>query len=216
MGSVGVSISLTLLGVVFFIFIAIYAYEQYNYQNFGADIVWWFDRVAASAAVIIVVIVFIYNQRYTNYRRREANVQEKVRVCNSILRELDDHEKAFYGNIHTRTLNKDNGISYTNAYLNTDAFINISRSGLFTIFNSETQNQLSNLYTRIITFNSESKYKYKFQDMYRVSYKMQDSHRIYEARLENIELYLTSLEIEIKDHLPVVRRMIEDEKIRLH
>jgi hypothetical protein len=178
--------------------------------------VWWFDRVAASAAVIIVVIVFIIDQRNIDSRRRKDKINEKVRVCNSILKELYDHDRAFSGNIHTRTLNEEIGISYTNAYLNTDAFISISQSGLFTIFNSETQNQLSNLYTRIIAFNSESNYKYKFQDMYRFSFKTQDSHRIYEARLENIELYLTSLEIEIKDHLPVVRRMIEDEKIRLH
>jgi hypothetical protein len=214
MGSVGVFISLTALSIYSFVFIAIYAYEQRGYESIGVDVVWWFEKVAASATVIIVVIVFIYEQKYTNYRRRGDSINEIGRACDSILGELDDHIRAYNGGIHTQTRNDEHRILYTNAFLITDAFTSISRSGMFTRLNSETQNQLSNLYSRIIRFNSQSEYKFKFQDMYIVSFKTQDSRRIYEDRLRNIELYLTSLEEEIKDFLPVVRRMIEDERTR--
>ena len=195
------------------IFFMIYVDSQYEYHRVWNDGGWLLDKVIPSLAIVVAVIVFISEQRNINRRRKDDETKTICRSCDTILKEVEEIESALYSERFPRTTT-DDGIDYTNVHLNTVAFTSISRSALFTQFGSETQNQLSHLYLKISLYNDEYDNAFKLQDNYYLAPKIPGSLEYYKERTKDIEKHLTSLRIEIKDLLPVVKKLVENEKLR--
>lgn len=102
---------------------------------------------------------------------------------------------------------------FTDVYLGSNAFRSISQSGLFSYFDLETQNQLSKLYTRVDLFNDESKYLFKFIDQFQLSSGVNTKY--YKIRSKILGEYIASLEEQIKELLPLVKTLIQQQKSKI-
>jgi hypothetical protein len=161
-----------------------YSDTQYGYHSIWADIGSWLEKIVPPLSIIVAVLVFIYEERNENFRRKEDSTQMIIRSCNSISKELDDVEDAFntskYKHVTRPNEDPEEKIHYTQRFLITDAFMSISHSGLFTHFDSHTQNKLSNLYLRVTYFNSENKYMFELRDKYEFGTKTSDSKQYHD------------------------------------
>jgi hypothetical protein len=199
-----------LLLIFSLVFITIYTNTQ-GINIEPEDIGWLLETIAWPIAIIIAVLIFIYEQGYENDRRRKDENDKIIRSCDSILRELQDIETALkdpkYPLIDYPQFG---GAKFTDVYLGTNAFRSISQSGLFSYFDLETQNQLSKLYTRIDLFNKESDYLFKFIDQFQLSSGQNTEY--YRLRLKILGEYIGLLENEIKELLPLIKTLIQEQK----
>ena len=204
--------SLIILSGVTATFISIYVESQYGIHNILAESGWWTDIVVPVLAIMITILIFIWQQE--NDKRIRAGEESKILVqsCNALLAELADHNTALNTEKHSQTIRQDKKIHFTNAFLNTEAYTSVSKAGTLTIFESHTQTQLSNLYIRIFYFNMESRYRFQLRDSYEFGLKTTASKEYYEKRLASIERYLTLLQENVKDSLPLVIELIMSER----
>ena len=163
-----------------------------------------------AGGVIVAIIVFLLQIRGDKAKEKKEFSERLIRSCDTLLNELEDHNIALNTKRHTHTLNRKERIYYVNAYLNTSAYESILHSGLFTFFLMETQQDISELYLRVIMHNRLTAYKDQFQDML----SQYSNSPYYAPRLLLYERRLTNREIEIRRMLPVVKKQIVKEKVR--
>ena len=141
-----------------------------------------------------------WNGRNARRKQREEDSLRVIRSCDTILKELHDHNEALNTRKYTHTIRKEHGIYYKHRYLNTSAFDNILYSGLFTHFDAKTQIQVSNLYLMINLRNETSLYKFKFQDMFFIGdVESPEAQSYYNKSIVSYEQYLTLLEKNIRE-----------------
>jgi hypothetical protein len=142
---------------VLLIFVALYA--------LSAIINWW-DLIkdtsvdlAIAVASIGALFVATWVDRHVKDRRRKRN------ACKAIIREIEDTvdgldpQKNF---VNRRTSN----VFYTSVFLNADAYESVLHSGVFTEFEPETQNALSNFYINVKLRNELLKILSNYENMF--------------------------------------------------
>jgi hypothetical protein len=104
----------------------------------------------ALIALIVAVIIFIIERVLEWLSRKKENKEIRRRSCNAILEEIKDNRDTFTNpDYQDDYLIYDPGKKFSTRSLNSAAFESVLHSGLFTRFETETQNSLSNLYLRI-------------------------------------------------------------------
>lgn len=117
------------------------------------------DTTIALTGVIVTVAIFIIERIIERYLRDKEDNDRMRRSCNTMLKEIDNHRMALVG------FKPEEG-RFVEKYFNTDAYQSLVSSGLFTYFEEETQDKLSDLYIRIKLHNDFSTYRNHYSDIF--------------------------------------------------
>lgn len=186
----------------------------------------WVQLIVAIFAIAGPVVLTVYLYRHGESREKNDIMR---RACEAILRELQENEEALTTKRHKRieypigkqsaapvnsARSYEEGVSYTNAYLNIDAFDSILHSGIFTHFGIETQHTLSELYSRVRNHNEMITYTNEFEDRFFSDGDSDEKRKRWQKEVERYEIILTKWEYEILPLLYDARRKVQDEKPR--
>ncbi|MBA3750798.1 MAG: hypothetical protein H0X03_07930 [Nitrosopumilus sp.] len=182
----------------------------YNNPKFWTNLGWWIQIIGGSGT-FVTLFVFWLQLRYDRKKKKKDELQRIHKSCNAILKEIDDHKNAFNNLEPSEHFRDIQGIKYGNRVLNTNVYDSILHSGLFTHFESKTQNSLSNLYNRINQRNKMLDYLHRYRDIFFFY-----DNSIYRERLwiKKERIYakdINILENEIKDLIERVEILIKTE-----
>lgn len=169
------------------------------------------EGYAGIIAVIITITIFLIERLVEIYKTKEESIKRKNNACNALLEELKDHKSAFSSIYPLDSFINIKGVRYVNRVLNTNAYDSISHTDLFTGFEQETQNKLSNLYNRIIHRNEILDYLHRYEDLF---FLYTNSTHRKNSWIENKFRYekdIVDEEIEIKDLMKKVEMLLKKE-----
>jgi hypothetical protein len=177
---------------------------------FGGLFQSWLQAALAVAAIVISIYI---------YRHKEVSDRNNVlqRSYQTLLMELEENKPALEpGAKHQRVRyplpsgNEDDikEVSYTNAFLDVDAYESILYSGNITYLPSPTQKRIIMLYQRIKKHNEVLSWTNQFEDMFFLDGDTTNAKLAkWHSEVKRYEKNLTKLEIEI---LPLMNKVIED------
>jgi hypothetical protein len=210
--SVSIVISLTILSIFSFAFLARYAESQHGYRNIWVDIGWWFDKLIAAVAIIIAIVVFIFEERRTR-RKEDKDRRDRIRrSCDTLLREIQENRDHlirgedryfYYSYVKSKST-----IDYPNTIFGLYAFQSVIHSGLLTYFSRDDQAILTKLYSRFDVYNENLRYLTHISTEFS-SFGRSENVVNYRREIEMYELFLTGIGEDIRQLSPVVELSLE-------
>jgi hypothetical protein len=168
----------------------------------------------ALIALIITIIFFIIERLVEWWSRKREENERKRRSCNAILKEIEDHRDTLRNpKLQSEYVVRGQDIKYSQRVLAADAFESVLHSGLFTNFQSETQNSLTNLYLRIRLRNDTLLYLNRFHDTFFLYDNSQKRQDLWTQSIRPHEFMLTNLEKEINIFLDGVSTLIRNNEL---
>lgn len=159
----------------------------------------WIALVGIGA---IFAVSVIDRQVDSNHRKRTA--------CYSIIREIDDTEFAYTSGIYP-VVQRDNNISYVNAFLNTDIYQSLISTGEIMEFKTDVQNDISNFYINIRYRNEALKEFNRHNSLFFIDGVTQEKLDRWVTERVRYEIPLTQYENYIREHLDDVRTKVRNE-----
>ncbi len=171
---------------------------------------------------VIVVIVGFFIQPKSEKRN------SLIRSTAAILRELDENKKSLSNDFHehikynpknyidksTNTATEQTFVSYTDAYLEIDAYESVLASGLFTHFSEDTQYTLNMVYSRIRRKNELITYRERFEDTFFMNDDSDERKLKWYKKVVKYDILLTGWEKEIKQMLYDAENKVKQERPR--
>jgi hypothetical protein len=151
--------------------------------------------ISSSGIIISIFIFYLTLRKQENDRKRDEN-ERMDNICNALLEELKDHRDAFTRNISEDYI-KVQDITYINRVLNTNAYESVLHSGLFTYFDDDTQNRISNLYVHIIRRNQLLDYLNIYKDNFLLNKDINNEKNVWIERQLEYQKEIMRLESEI-------------------
>jgi hypothetical protein len=199
-----VIIILTILGIFCFTLTTLYAYHQEN------AFVQFLELHAGTLSILVAIAIFVAERMYDRLRREQDDREIKCNSCNAILKEIDDHKDAFTNPNYTHK-RPSSELEYVEAFFNTDAYDSVLNSGLFTHFDVDTQNTLSNLYIRIKLRNELLAYIDRYRDLFFLYDNAPTRYSRWNEEVFRYEVSMSDREKEIKDLMEAAEVYIEKE-----
>ncbi len=160
--------------------------------------------------IIVAIIIFWYTLRKQGKDRKRTEDERINNMRNALLKELKDHRDAFSNKISEDFIKvQDKG--YINRVLNTDAYESILHSGLFTYFDGDTQNKISNLYIHIIRRNQLIDYLHVYKDNFLLNKNVNNEKNVWFERQLEYHKDIVRLEGEINYWMNTVEPLIENQ-----
>jgi hypothetical protein len=168
----------------------------------------------AVIGLIITIAFFIFDRLNERRTRNKESREIRRRSCNAILKEIEDHRDTLRNpNLRHEYVQRSGTIKYSIRVLTSDAFESVLHSGLFTHFQTETQNSLTNLYIRIRLRNHFILYLSQFRDTFFLYDNSQKRQELYLQKIYPYEDMLTILDREINSYLDGVSILIRNKEL---
>lgn len=159
------------------------------------------------AVIIGPIIGYIIQQRL-------SKISSMRKAATAILNEVSDTASVFTDpQFPTISYAAADGtaIKYTHCFLDHDAYQSVINSGQYSHFKDDTQYQLQQLYSRIKDHNEDIK----------IIGNIEDQFYLLKGKIDDVEVnkiaekygkHITTMENEIKELIPKVKKLLEDEK----
>lgn len=175
-------------------------------------------------SLAIVLIIFVIQHQIDSKRIKSDFNNMIIHACRTIEIELLDFYKTLKNLDQSHEIIKDNQqFDFKNVILSVDAYESVLYSDMFTHFRSKTQDELSNLYSRIKSRNDLLNYRDQLRDKFELLLyektldlpwvkTLEIKEKEWSDRVTKIDKRLHDYEIAIYKKLDVVNTLIENER----
>ena len=160
--------------------------------------------------VIIIIAIFLTERIIDRYKTTKEEIDRINNTCNAIIKEFEDHKNAFTDKPGAEDFIKIGNIEYVSRILNTNAYESILHSGLYTNFDSNIQNKLSNLYNHIIRKNQLIDYLHIYKDNFLLSDRITIRNNAWKQRQIEYQTEIARLDRAIKYKIDEVEPLIKE------